>query len=205
LNLLSDNKLTSNLSDISGIGVFAQEDIKENDIIMTFNHTQTISSFDNYFPYLKVAKEIIEFEKYSNLTSLEHQIYFMTLNLNYLRFSNKDVDRFLKVFFMNLPIEYEFVPTWEPYEKELLMKITGETPQFNSFFGFNGESFEKLNADVKSKIRGSIIEIERTLKKDNIRQMLDLIHSRGIKISLKNWKILKGLKVENGDGKYYYY
>lgn len=205
MNLLSDNKLTSNLSDISGIGVFAQEDIKENDIIMTFNHTQTISSFDNYFPYLKVAKEIIEFEKYSNLTSLEHQIYFMTLNLNYLRFSNKDVDRFLKVFFMNLPIEYEFVPTWEPYEKELLMKITGETPQFNSFFGFNGESFEKLNADVKSKIRGSIIEIERTLKKDNIRQMLDLIHSRGIKISLKNWKILKGLKVENGDGKYYYY
>jgi len=152
---------------------------------------QTISSFDNTFPYMDIARNITK--NYENQCSEKvRQEFYLLLNINYQRyFGTTKTNRFFHFYFETLPNYFDYLPFWKQEEKDILAKFTFAQDLRESLFRHDHEwmdLFIELLSKELRKMDPSFIHL--ALNDGAIKQTTNLIKSRTSRISLKGWKVL---------------
>ncbi len=193
--MLSKGKLYSTLGHW-GVGAFANTNLRTGDVAIEATANQTISSFDNIFPYMDLAKEVVK--PFENITkeSDQHE-FFLLLNLNYMRyFKITEKDRFFKFYFQTLPDYYDYLPFWKNVEQQMIAKFTFHQDLKDSLFYHKGDIIDVFIELLIKKIKKkdpSFIQIG--LSDRAIKDTMNIIKSRTFRISYKGWKILNN-KIE---------
>ena len=150
--MLSSGKLYSTLGHW-GVGVFANKTLRTNDVVMEVMANQTVSSFDDVFPYMNIARGIAKrFENYT--TDNERAEFLLLLNINYIRFFGfSQTNRFWKFYFETLPNYYDYLPFWKEEEKQIMAKFTFNQELRESMFKHPGEALDYMIETLVKQIR----------------------------------------------------
>lgn len=152
----------------------------------------TISCFDNYFPYMDLADKVIK--QYENETTIDNMNFFrLLLNFNYLRYIKKD-NRFLRIYFDNLPNYMEYFPFWPEEEKNVIKKLMADPTMGSDLLLHNDTNLDFMLEDLKRLLKRKDPSLVANMLTDQkINEAVNLINSRGYVFSLKGWKVINNL------------
>lgn len=158
---------------------------------MEIDANYTISTFDNYFPYLNAVYEVIGKHAEKRIVdSDEVNQILLILNMNYLRYVN-NTNRFFRIFFDNLPKYNDFLPFWDKQEKAMLKKIINDPLIDSGLFSHNTTSFDMLMEDIKKALKKIDPNIVKLMLTDElVDQAYNIVSSRASLISLKGYKVI---------------
>jgi hypothetical protein len=192
--MLSQERLYASMS-YYGVGTFANKELKMNDVAMEIGANYTISSFDNYFPYMEQVTEVVLDYAERNMTEMgEVNTLYLMLNINYLRYVN-NTNRFFRIYFENLPKYNDYLPFWDKQEKAFLKKIINDPIIDTGLFSHNETVLDMMLEDIKKKLKKIDPEIVRmVLTDDRIDEAFNIVKSRGFLITMKGYMVIHGLQ-----------
>lgn len=186
--MFSQDKLYASISHY-GIGTFSSKAFKPNEAVMEIEANYTISSFDNFFPYMDLADKVIE-EYRSTSTSENLNFFRLILNFNYVRYMDRS-NRFFKIYFENLPNYMEYFPFWPEEEKLVIKKLLSDPNMGGDLLMHNETDIDYMLEDLKRLVRKKDPNIVSHMLTDNkIMEAINLINSRAYIFTLKGWKVI---------------
>jgi hypothetical protein len=191
---LSQDRLYASMS-YYGVGAFANQELKTNDIAMEIDANYTISSFDSSFPHIALVDEVVFDYIDRNLTEMgEINTLYLAININYIRYVN-NTNRFFRIYFENLPKYMDYLPFWDKQEKAFLKKIINDPIIDTGLFAHNETILDRMFEDIKKKIKKIDPEMVRLILTDEkIDEAINIVKSRSFLITMKGYKVIHGMQ-----------
>jgi hypothetical protein len=188
--MFSKNNLFASISH-HGVGTFCTKDLKPNDAAMEIEGNYTISSYDNFFPYLDNITDVLWEHLEANRTTVDDiNLIRMILNLNWVRHKDPS-NRFFRIFFNNLPKNRDSLLFWDDQEKMALKKMINDPIIEKDLLYLNNTMRDFLIEDIKKVLRKINLNLPMALLADwKVEEAMDVILSRSFRVSLKGWKVI---------------